>query len=336
MIIGILTDPAVGGSFVTWSLHYLSGHTNYFFAPQNKFLPLPNDPLTDINAHIFKPNHPNTKDEFDLILNRLIKNQLTTFQTIYFHNLRTDTVNTQSHCNLTSEAVLNLQKETDKIIILNTAPKHSLYLSKFNGRHLTTKFIAEKGKNKNFFDQHQDFIDTFFKDSKEFWEKLNLSDIWDRREFLALNLRPYNTISILPNIDLTKKIYRLDSFDLYNQFDITVKDLFNSLNLNLNTARWENWILVYKRWQHIHSDRVLFVEYFDAIIESIINNYYLDLKRFNLDIVREATILHELLYKHNLSIKGWGLEKFPDNTQDLHKLLEKNTYHTLENIYGVL
>ena len=62
----------------------------------------------------------------------------------------------------------------------------------------------------------------------------------------------------------------------------------------------------------------------------------MDLTRFNLDIVRESTIQHVLIYKHGLTLKSWGLEKFPNNTQDLHLLLEPNIYHEVEDIYNVL
>ena len=65
-----------------------------------------------------------------------------------------------------------------------------------------------------------------------------------------------------------------------------------------------------------------------TIIESILKNNYIDLTKFNLDIVQEATIQHELLYKHNLNLKTWQLEKFMDSKQ-LHSLLEPNIYHKL-------
>ena len=43
-----------------------------------------------------------------------------------------------------------------------------------------------------------------------------------------------------------------------------------------------------------------------------------------------------IIYKHNLGLKTWQLEKFPANTQDLHTLLESNTLHNLDDIYGLL
>ena len=54
----------------------------------------------------------------------------------------------------------------------------------------------------------------------------------------------------------------------------------------------------------------------------------MDLERFNLDIFQEAAIQRELLYKHNLNLKIWQLEKFK-NTKQLHNLLEPNIHHEL-------
>jgi hypothetical protein len=183
---------------------------------------------------------------------------------------------------------------------------------------------------------HKDFIDTFFKESNLEWEKLGLTDIWDHREFLALNLRPFETLSIIPNFDQTKKHYALDCFELFNNFDKTVVDLFDWLGLTINMSNWSHWSTVYQQWRKLHINRILFIEYFDIIIDSIINGYYLDLSRFKLDIMQEATIYHVLIYRYGLTLKTWRLEKFPDNTQELHKLLEPNIYHDVEDIYGLL
>jgi hypothetical protein len=70
----------------------------------------------------------------------------------------------------------------------------------------------------------------------------------------------------------------------------------------------------------------------DEIINLIIEGRPMDLKRFDLDVLQESVIQHFLLYKHNLNLKTFGLEKF-ENTLQLHNLLEPNVYHQLEKIY---
>ena len=39
-----------------------------------------------------------------------------------------------------------------------------------------------------------------------------------------------------------------------------------------------------------------------------------------------------LIYKYGLNLKTWQLEKFPNNTKQLHELLEENI-HPIEKIY---
>jgi hypothetical protein len=335
MIINVVTDPAVGGTFLTWSLHYLSGHKTYYHARQEKFLDLTDNPLTTINAHNFKTNQVEVEEDFESIFTALKNTDTDTFHTLYLHNFKTTPFTTTSKCLLTTNAISQLQDTNDKIIVLYTSNKNNLYFSKFNSRTLHRKLNAFE-KYESFEEQHSDFINTFFSASKKVWENMGMTNIWDHREFLALNLRPFEFCSVLPNVDLTKSHYKLDTFELYNHFDKTIIDLFDFLKLTLDKTRWDHWLSIYKTWQNIQTDRILFVEYFDCIIESIINNYYLDLKRFNLDIINEAVIQHELIYKYGLTIKGYGLEKFPDNTQDLHKLLQSNIYHRVEDIYNCL
>jgi hypothetical protein len=334
MLIGILTDPGIGGTFLTWSLHYLAGHDTYFSSKEKTFLKLTADPLTSINSHNFKVNHPDTLVEFNEIIND-VDAAVRDFNTIYFHNLRTIPVTTTSTCTDTLQAVSQLQAITDNIIVLSNRAEHSLYLQKFDGRVLTHKFNSTE-INKNFTEQHENFIDTFYSDSKKQWDKLGLTNRWDQREFLALNLRPFDATTILPNVNLSKPHYRLDTFDLYNHFDKSIIFIFEWLDIYIDSTRWSHWVNVYEQWRSCHQDRQQFVEYFDIIVDSIINNYYLELTRFNLDIVREAVIQHALIYKHGLTIKGFGLEQFPNNAQDLYKLLEPNIYHEVEDIYNKL
>jgi hypothetical protein len=85
------------------------------------------------------------------------------------------------------------------------------------------------------------------------------------------------------------------------------------------------WIKIYADWKKFHYQRLMFCWYFDQIVNYIINGYYMDLSRFNLDIMQEACIQHHLIYQHDLNLKTFNLKKFY-NTQQLHQLLEKNPH----------
>jgi hypothetical protein len=304
----------------------LAGHTEYFSAKEKRYIDLIDDPLTNINAHNFRSNQPIDLTQFNQYIDLIINTPNNLFHSIYFHQLRSST----------SSAVEKIQGlDNTNIIVVSNHYNHALYNSKFEGRVLSFKFGSTSETNKNFDDQLSDFVNTFFKDSKIAWGNLNLNNVWEYREFLALNLRPREQPNIISSVDLTRSHYRIDSFDLFQKFDSTVKSLFAYLDLSIDSSRWNNWLQIYREWQTVHLDRILFVEYFDVIITSIINNYYLDLSRFELDLIREAVIQHELIYKHGLTIKGWGLERFPNNTQDLYKLLEPNI-HQINDIYNCL
>lgn len=75
----------------------------------------------------------------------------------------------------------------------------------------------------------------------------------------------------------------------------------------------------------------MFSRNFDNIIDAIVNNRFMSLSRYRLDLIKEALIQSALITKYNLNLMCYGLDKFPDNTQDLHSLLEPNT-HIIYNL----
>lgn len=341
MIVGIITTtPCIGGTFLTWSLHYLAGDTELFHAESNEWATLTHNPLTEINSHNCRINHPVSLDEFINDINKLNTIQPTSFHSLYMHALM-DYEYTENHCrdysihkDSTTLSAIEKMQALSKLIVVELLPSQQLYLSKFEGRALRIKFNDATQFNTSFEEQHDDFINTYFHDDKLKWNCI--SKPWNYREFLSLNLRPFDSQSIISEIDLTKEHYLVNCFDLFNNLDNLIIDLFSFLKLPIVPDRKIKWLEIYNNWRKLHYDRMMFAEYFDKIINSIINNHYMDLTRFNLDIVREATIQHVLIYKHGLTLKSWGLEKFPNNAQDLHVLLEPNIYHQVDDIYNVL
>jgi hypothetical protein len=330
-MIAVLADPHAGGTFLTWSLHYLAGHKKYYNAKIQSWEPLVDNPVTTINAHGFTPNLSTTVDMFNRLLNAITKTPTDTFHTMYLHNTEFITKDkiVSSYNAETVACITKIMEVVNKRIVLTTKQEHSLYHSKYTQRMLTQKWTDQSTFNKTNDEQHNDFINFFFNESQQVWSQQQLDNIWDRREFLALNCRPFNIIRITPNINLTQNHYTIDTFDLYNTFDESVIALFDYLEVKIDRSNLNLWYDVYQTWRKIHFNRLIFVWYFDQIINYIIHGYDMDLSRFNLDIVQEATIQHYLIYKHNLNLKTWQLEKFK-NTKQLHNLLEPNT-HLLGN-----
>jgi len=323
-LIAVLTDPAVGGTFLTWSLHYLAGHDNYYQAKSGVWIDLPHNPLTEKNSHGFLANHPESKS-FDDIYSSLVSTKTNNFHTIYLSN---DVSNVESFDLNLEKCISSLRDE--QLILLTLSTPHQLYQSSSRTSRLDPASMSDLNKIlDNATDAEQDFNEHFFKNSFQTWQNLNLTSYWDRREFLALNLRPKKTIHICPNIDLNCNHYRLDTMELWNTFDLTVDHLFKYLGLTIKSERRSHWNTVYQKWRKLHYQKILFVWYFDQIIDYILQGYNFDLTRFNLDINQESAIQHELIYTHNLNLKTWQQEKFT-NTKQLHDLLEPNI-HPLQN-----
>lgn len=323
-MIAVLTDPGVGGTFLTWSLHYLAGHKEYFLCQKNSVVELPGSPLTDINSHNFIPNQPTNIDRFNTILHKLINTQPSTFHTIYFHNFNfsIDSIN----LDLTN-AISELANHTKKIVVLSNSKNSVLFNCSYYPRSHSplwmdpnTKSPAADAKTRL-----EDFISYFFNDSKNKWDMLNLTNLWDQREFIALNFSFKKSVHIKPNIQSNIVCYNVDTMDLFNTFDTSVKDLFSYLEIEIDVSRWQSWKEIYNTWRGLHYNRLQFIWYFDAIIQSILNGEDFDLTRFKLDIIQEAAIQNYLIYNHNLNFKTWQLEKFT-NTKQLNNLLEPNIH----------
>jgi hypothetical protein len=320
-IIAILTDGNTGGTFLNWSIHYLAGHNKYFNSIINEWSALPMSPLTTINSHNFKPNQPSTYTEFNHCLIKLISCNTPDFHTVYFHQFREASSNIFSE---TQQAMNDITSIAEKLVVLTNQPKNSLYHKSSKSRILTSKLGDTTVKNLSDEEQLNDFVMHFFKESFNQWQELQLTNIWDQREFIALNFRKDAT-SIAPYVNRSVNHFSLDCLEFFNTADAMISDLFNYLEIDIDATRIDSWNQIYQSWRKMHYNRLNFLWQFDKIIEYILNDYYMDLTRFNLDIVQEAFIQHELFYKHNLNLKTWQLEKFT-NTKQLHNLLESNNH----------
>jgi hypothetical protein len=317
-MITILTDPAVGGTFLTWTVYYLTGKTHYFSARLDKIVKLPNSPLTTNNAHKFIPNQPRNIKDIDCFLPVLANKD----ECVYMHQFN----------NNTEEAVTKLLSCSTKTIILSMNNNQALYQCKHQVRNATTSWNDQHQRMLVDPDEiYEDLVNYFFKESKQTWAGLGLTDIWDKREFIALNFNPFQHDSILNYVDNTKQYYYVNTMDIWTNFDQSVYEIFRYLDLSIDEQRYQSWLPVYSQWKKYHADNVKFVWYFDPIIDSILKGTEFDLTRFNLDIRQEAAIQHALIYKHNLNLKTWKLEKFT-NTKQLYDLLEPNIHNLTKSL----
>lgn len=151
-------------------------------------------------------------------------------------------------------------------------------------------------------------------------------DVWDQREKIALYIHHYKQlpVDLSKFIDLQRPHLLYNTDDLWNGFDIIIDEIFEFLGIELLESRRDTWLGYYHKWRPVHKQYLS--RHLDQIVDAIVNNKYMSLKRFKVTLLEEALILNRLIVEHNLNLKSWELSKFPDNTQDLYKLLEPSQH----------
>ncbi len=317
-MINCVTDSAVGGTFLSWSLHYLAGHNQYYLRESNSWVNLVQDPLSSKNAHKFIPNQPNriincSPEQFQTFTSDLKSTPTNLFHVLYFHPFSDD--------NTTQAAFKYINNNKEKLVVVDSSDT-PLYHCSYRKRGP----LADSGKLLHSNSEiHEYFVKKYFSGSADIWNKLNLTEVWDHREFLALNTRPFLVDQVYKSINKSKDHFVIKGSELWSSFTFTLDNLLNYCEISIDKQRLPQWQETYNMWRQQHHQRLLFSAYFETIINSILNNYSLDLLRFDLDIEQEAAIQHALIYRHNLNLKTWQLEKFT-NTKQLHNLLEPNTH----------
>lgn len=307
----ILTDPVVGGTFLSWTWHWLRGDKQYYHVDSNRLVEVFADPLNQKNSHKFLPNQPVSLESFNNIFTNTHR------QHIYFHNFRDKQTN---------QAIEKIKSSDCKTTLVTAGQKYVLYSCSLATRSTASPSFMHPGRN--LLDDKEILFDKlkfFFGNDYDFWTQQNLTNIWDLREFIALNQRPLENHSITNCHQFDFEYFDLPAIDVWKNLDRKVVQWFDYCEATVDQTRLESWLLVYRQWQQLHLDRINFCENFENIIDGILTNQDIDLTQFNLDIVRESAIQHALIYRHNLNFKTWQLEKF-ENTKQLHNLLEPNIH----------
>lgn len=153
------------------------------------------------------------------------------------------------------------------------------------------------------------------------------NEIWDKRELWALCFR-HQDPSTVPRVedllDQSRPHLYYTTDDVWNGFDRCLEEICHTWDLKIDHDRWQEWQKIYQEWRTVHDP--YFARHLPRIVDAVVNNKYLSLRRFRMNFFMETILLHELIFKHNLNLKNWKLDKFPANTQDLHKLLEPNVH----------
>jgi len=334
----ISSPRSVGCTFFDWSIHFLSGQEKFYRIKDRKWVPLAANPLQEINAHGHLKNHPagfETTQEFIKQVSNQPQYQLYSMYPISIHvfdaaiNLQipTDQIGSSKNWALINQYSNNdfnqlfgfCDQQHVKFIYVGDHPSTQLY-------YLSTRSkspLMSTGKLAiDINDANEEFQQVFFNNSIEKWNQLNLTHIWDQRERQALDTRPFYYEDTKFD-GLTYPHLWINCQDLWYNGEQAASKMLQYLELDLVPNRLRDWRPIYADWQKKQLKLVEFNFNCQHIVDSIVNNWYYEI---DLTFDQEVVIQHCLIYQHNLNLKTWELSKFPNNTQDLHKLLEPNIH----------
>lgn len=324
----------IGISFMDWSLHWLAGHNNVFHWQQG-WQPIAENPLTARNAHAHTRNHVSGIEHTRLALEKLI-NTPSDFHTIYPVGPAVDTRARELGHN---SSVLHDNAEWTCLIDICDR-EYAKVWHWCDYMACDRVFVATDTSNQVYhagtLDRAQHAVmfantpvtDTFLHMNELFFNNTvsTATSIWDRRELLALNLQWSVPRLGHEHLDFTQPHHWINCTEFWHHAQPVLTRLCENLDIPIDTTRWAAWQRVYQQWQQINYALLRFQYELDHIVEAVVNNWYYPLR--DLTFTQEVVILHQLMYKHQLNIKNWQLEQFPNNTQKLHQLLEPN-HHIL-------
>jgi hypothetical protein len=218
--------------------------------------------------------------------------------------------------------------DTKKMLAEIQKSGHNLYMFEFNQDDLYTAIYNNRHPVSTLDNKPVGTLNSRWDDWENVWFKDTSScfddNLWDRREKFALIVKKEPYYDILSKLDRSKPHLYYTSDDLWNAMPTFVEEMCHFSGFTPVAERLTKWLDAYKEWRLKHDPWTS--RHINRIVDAIVNNHYLSLERFDLDFYKEVLIQHMLITKHNMNLKTWQLEKFPDNAQDLHKLLEPNIH----------
>lgn len=321
---------SIGCTFLDWSLHWLSGKNDVLTINSKIPTPIVDNPITAEIAHGHAKNHPYGVPGTSKVVKYLENSDYNELITVYWmggkitHEIK-DYLQYRQKSGEVAKAFAEVWEWISSqgypgIWIDFTGPKMYMDISRTVQNHFGVAVDSKEEALKQWVDFQFPYT----------LENVSNPQIWDYREAYALCVRPLENKDFSVDINRSYPHYWIDFIDWINNGEYHIKEIMKFLNKPIKEDRWNHWVDVYKQWAKKSKDIVHFANNVEDIVEDIVKGNYRKLG--NLSIHQEGIIQHLLIYKHDLNLKTWELKRFPDNTQDLHKLLEPNI-HNVENIY---
>lgn len=339
---------SMGCTFLDWSILYLSGQLKVFSVDSIGWHNICSNPLTPqqsvTNAHGHIKNHKSgwqsNKDIVQTIYNNTTNGEEAI--SLYPFPLHLDSCCTDLDLDMSAipdasewQQIQAYQKQDyinmldwivrdQQIPVIYVAADPSIKGYHWTRRSLERSLLSSK-KPAGIQEADQDFQDVFFGRSQQRWLDLGLNGLWDVRERMALDMRPFNE-HWANDLMLAHDHFWVHCQDLWFDTERTVRKIMSWLDLELIEDHVEQWLPIMRSWQQIHNNNLRFPRHLSKILRSIVHGYKHNIS--NLTLKQEAIIQHCLIYQFGLNLKTWQLDKFPDCASQLHDLLEPN-FHPL-------
>ena len=329
-MIAIFSRGQLGATFLDWSIRFLRGDRDYLAWPTLTRQALSLDPVQTNNAHQHQKLHPEGADRTLELIHQLQKETNVSFE---FRELGFDLVGAAADIDITvfdHETIrkLKLAQQQDTTQALEYAQQNQCQIIRIEVHPAVQMFTCfDRG------DGHE-WLERRFPNSgvsrQQLWWQAFFTDqpvsneLWDLREHMALNLRPLDLPSLPPVSTWNFDHFYIDCLKWWFMGERVIHNLMPWLGIEINQQRFQSWLGIYQRWQKMLEPNINFVLEVDSIVKAIVQGEYRQLP--HLTLFQEAIIQHFLIYRYNLNLRNWQLSYFPDNTRDLHLLLEPNIH----------
>ena len=314
MIVGILGPGGCGGTFLDWSLHYLSGHTTNLVVNLDSELretvlgqtvqTVVYNPLQHNTSHKHQKTHPNNLS-LEKIISIFQKNNCYDLHTFYYVESMSTDQTSSAHNN-----------------IVNSYPHIHFIDYVFAETDIDIIFCLQYEKIKK---AQTNFANIILNQTGK--TLVNIP-VWDQREILSLYYPGcLRSQTMMEKKHESKNRLLLNFKDAFFKLPHSMVEIFKLIDRSIDRARWNHWLKIYHKW--LDSNNIEFFTDLDYIIDCIISNKSISLAKYNMTFAKEVVIASKLLYNHNMALRSHGISMLSDNTLQWSEILEKNIYHTL-------
>ena len=300
MRIAIIGMAGYGQTFFDWSLNFLTGKNQTWHYTKG-WVPLPDNPLTEKNAHGYTKNHPEPLD-IDLFLEQ--SKDIPGMLSFYPVLVPKDTSVEYDPLPNGREFIDKLLKADVKIVFIK--PSRTLYPN-----------FGERGDRTedDKFPLMTEWLQRDGTDWKTTREQFSLKMFAGRREWNKKAEKFYEEIE-------SKALLFITQDEFLEQAEKHLIDFIGKVGLKVDVERLKQWQPVKKQWKEMLDGwNIWYDERLPKITEAIVENKPITMQDSEINLLRQTIIMHHLMKDHGRRLI-LPTDDFPLDTQILHGFLK--------------